>query len=210
MKHTNLILIFLIVALTSLTAQETHIIFIGNSITQGVILEDPQTTSPPAQTMAWLAAASDLPFGFTNCGVSGRTTVNFLPAKGAEYTRVVAAADAARAKGARLLFSVMLGTNDSAIRGPLGAPVHPEQYHTNIKAIADALLERYPGAMILLHRPIWYSPNTHNNSSYLREGLERLNSYLPVLKRLEEEYMVTHPAQLFLGDTLAYNHFREK
>lgn len=210
MKHTNLILLFLIAMLTSLTAQETHIIFIGNSITQGVILEDPQTTSPPAQTMAWLAAASDLPFGFTNCGVSGRTTVNFLPAKGAEFTRVVAAADAALANGARLLFSVMLGTNDSAIKGPLGAPVHPEQYHTNIKAIADALLERYPGAMILLHRPIWYSPNTHNNSSYLREGLDRLNSYFPMLQKLEEEYGATHPGQLFLGDTLAYHHFRNK
>jgi len=95
--------------------------------------------------MAWLAAQDDRPFGFSNCGVSGRTTVNFLPAKAAEYNNVVAAADAAQAKGARLLFSVMLGTNDSAVRGPLGAPVLPEQYHTNMKAIADALLQRYPG-----------------------------------------------------------------
>ena len=71
MKQLHLILLFLSAMLTSLTAQETHIIFIGNSITQGVILEDPQTTSPPAQTMAWLAAASDRPFGFTNCGVTG-------------------------------------------------------------------------------------------------------------------------------------------
>ncbi|MBF6627785.1 MAG: alpha/beta hydrolase fold domain-containing protein [Proteiniphilum sp.] len=210
MKRFTFFFLILSVALTALTAQETHIIFIGNSITQGVILEEPHTTSPPAQTMAWLAAESDLPFSYSNCGVSGRTTVNFLPAKAAEFSKVVEAADAAQAKGARLLFSVMLGTNDSAIKGPLGAPVHPEQYQTNMKTIADALLERYPGAMILLHRPIWYSPNTHNNSTYLREGLERLNSYLPVLKRLEEEYMVTHPAQLFLGDTLAYNHFREK
>src|SRR5690554_6587759 len=115
MKHTNLILIFLIASLTSLTAQETHIIFIGNSITQGVILDDPQTSSPPAQAMAWLTAESDRPFGFTNCGVSGRTTVNFLPAKAAEFNTVVKAADAAVAKGARLLFSVMLGTNDSAV-----------------------------------------------------------------------------------------------
>ena len=210
MKHLNLILFFLTATFTMVRAQETHIIFIGNSITQGVILEEPQTTSPPAQTMAWLAAESDHSFSFTNCGVSGKTTIDFLPAKGTHFNKVLEAADAARAKGAHLLFSVMLGTNDSAIRGPLGAPVHPEQYQTNIRAIADALLARYPGAMILLHRPIWYSPNTHNNSSYLREGLERLNSYFPVLKKLVAEYAVTHPGQLCLGDTLAYDHFREK
>ena len=210
MKHLNLILFFLTATFTMVTAQETHIIFIGNSITQGVILEEPQTTSPPAQTMAWLAAESDHSFSFTNCGVSGKTTIDFLPAKGTHFNKALEAADAARAKGARLLFSVMLGTNDSAIRGPLGAPVHPEQYQTNIRAIADALLARYPGAMILLHRPIWYSPNTHNNSSYLREGLERLNSYLPVLKKLAAEYAVTHPGQICLGDTLAYHHFRNK
>jgi len=210
MKQLTFLLLLLTAALTTLTAQETHIIFIGNSITQGVILDDPQTSSPPAQTMAWLTAESDRPFGFTNCGVSGRTTVNFLPAKAAEYNNVINAADAAVAKGARLLFSVMLGTNDSAVRGPLGAPVLPEQYHTNMKAIADALLQRYPGALILLHRPIWYSPNTHNNSTYLREGLDRMNSYFPVLQQLEEEYAVTHPGQLFLGDTLAYDHFRER
>ena len=167
MKKLTLLLLFLTGVLTTLKAQETHIIFIGNSITQGVILKEPLTASPPAQTMAWLAAQDDRPFGFSNCGVSGRTTVNFLPAKAAEYNNVVAAADAAQAKGARLLFSVMLGTNDSAVRGPLGAPVLPEQYHTNMKAIADALLQRYPGAMIVLHRPIWYSPSTHNSSVYL-------------------------------------------
>ena len=210
MKQINLLLFLLSVTLTALTAQETHIIFTGNSITQGVILNNPQHSSPPAQTMAWLAEQSDLPFRHTNCGVSGRTTVNFLPAKAAEFNTVVEAADAARAKGARLLFSVMLGTNDSAVRGPLGAPVHPEQYQTNMKAIADALLHRYPGAMILLHRPIWYSPNTHNNSTYMLEGLERMNSYFPVMKKLEAEYAVTHPGQLFMGDTLAYDHFREK
>jgi len=209
MKQLTFLLLLLTAALTTLTAQERHIIFIGNSITQGVILDDPQTSSPPAQTMAWLAAESDRRFGFNNCGVSGRTTVNFLPAKAAEYRNVIKAADAAVAKGAELLFSVMLGTNDSAVRGPLGAPVQPEQYHTNMKVIADALLQRYPGAMILLHRPIWYSPNTHNNSTYLREGLERMNSYFPVLQQLEAEYAGTHPGQLFVGDTLAYDHFSE-
>ncbi len=53
-----------------------------------------------------------------------------------------------------------------------------------MRAIADALLQRYPGAMIVLHRPIWYSPTTHNNSVYLREGLQRLNSYFPVLRQM--------------------------
>ncbi len=209
MNKLPLLLLVLSVVLTTLKAQETHIIFIGNSITQGVILKEPLTASPPAQTMAWLAAQGDRPFGFTNCGVSGRTTVNFLPAKAAEYNAVVAAADAAQAKGARLLFSVMLGTNDSAVRGPLGAPVLPEQYHTNMKAIADALLQRYPGAMIVLHRPIWYSPSTHNSSVYLREGLQRLNSYFPVLRQLVADYAPACPGQVLLGDTLAYDHFRE-
>ena len=58
MKHLNLFLFFLIASVTSLTAQETHIIFIGNSITQGVILKDLQA-HPAFQEFALPATKTD-------------------------------------------------------------------------------------------------------------------------------------------------------
>lgn len=52
MRHLNLILLFLMAALTSLTAQETHIIFIGNSITQVVTRENlPKFKEYPLNTV---------------------------------------------------------------------------------------------------------------------------------------------------------------
>ena len=102
----------------------------------------------------------------------------------------------------------MLGTNDSAVRGPLGAPVHPVSYYTNVQAIVDALLDRYPKALVVLHRPTWYSPNTYNSSTYLAEGLKRLQSYSPMIDKLVEHYAVTSPDRVFLGDTLAFDYFK--
>lgn len=89
-------------------------------------------------------------------------------------------------KEATLVFSLMLGTNDSAIKGPNGSPVQPAQYKTNVKVIADELLALYPDSRIVLHRPIWYSPNTYNGAMYLKEGLNRLERYFAEINQLVE------------------------
>jgi len=91
----------------------------------------------------------------------------------------------------------MLGTNDSALRGTAKSRLQPQQYFTNMKAIVDELLRLYPNCKVVLNRPIWYSPTTHNSSTYLQEGLDVLKSYFPELKKLEDHYWKTVPGQVF-------------
>ncbi|OKS85086.1 GDSL-type esterase/lipase family protein [Mucilaginibacter polytrichastri] len=186
------------------------IVFIGDSITHGAGLKAAETQAPPVIAVNYL---NQLGIGTVQCnnqGVSGFTTVDFLPATKKAYPKVIAAADAFYAdKSAQLIFSVMLGTNDSAIKGPNGAPVAAAYYHTNIKLIADSLLARYPECKIVLHRPIWYSDSTHNGSTYLVEGRERLNSYFPEIKLLVKEYKSSNPGHVFLGDNDGYNYFKK-
>lgn len=195
--------------LSGISAQDLNVVFIGNSITQGVRLADPATEAPPAQAALYLQERVKGCVDFRNCGRSGRTTLNFLPVTDTEFPKMLKSADELARKKGILLFSIMLGTNDSAVRGPLGAPVHTSVYYTNMQAIIDALLERYPEALFVLHRPTWYSLNTYNSSTYLAEGLKRLQSYFPMLDRLVEHYASRNPGQVFSGDTLAFDFFKE-
>ena len=123
------------------------------------------------------------------------------------FTKVKSAADELTKTDGKLVFSIMLGTNDSALRGTAKSRLQPQQYFTNMKAIVDELLRLYPNCKIVLNRPIWYSPTTHNNSTYLQEGLDVLKSYFPELKKLENYYWKSVPGQVFLGDTTAFNYF---
>lgn len=193
------------------TKKNVNIIYIGNSITQGVLLEKPTEEAPPVQASLWLSKQAGMGVvEYSNQGVGGMTTVDFLPAGATLFPRVKSAANRFKdAPQAILLFSIMLGTNDSAIQGPNGAPVSPKQYYINMKAIVDELLALYPHCKVVLNRPVWYSPNTHNGAIYLQEGLYRLENYLPELKTLSGEYVNTHPGQVFLGDTLAFDYFKQ-
>lgn len=188
-----------------------NIIYIGNSITQGALLDTPSRQAPPVQASLWLQQQPGIAtLNHSNQGASGMTTVDFLPASSTLFRKVTEVAD--RFNGmphAVLLFSIMLGTNDSAIKGPNGAPVSPQQYYTNIQAILDELLARYPHCKIVLHRPVWYSPNTYNSAMYLKEGLLRLEGYLPQLEALVTDYAPKHPGQVFMGDTSAFGYFRD-
>lgn len=188
-------------------SQKVNIVFIGNSITQGFQLSDPQRKSPPAQTASWLEKQNIGTIAIRNCGVSGKTTVDFLPASNTYFPKVKAAADELTKSDGTLVFSIMLGTNDSALRGTAKSRLQPQQYFTNMKAIVDELLRLYPNCKVVLNRPIWYSPTTHNSSTYLQEGLDVLKSYFPELKKLEDHYWKTVPGQVFLGDTAAFNYF---
>jgi len=144
-----------------------------------------------------------------NQGVSGFTTVDFLPATNKAYPKVKAAADAFYADStASLVFSIMLGTNDSAIKGPTGAPVSASDYQSNLKTIADSLLSAYPTCKIVLNYPIWYSDNTHNRgAAYMKEGQQRVLSYWPQITALVKAYKKTNPHHVFAGDRKAYKYF---
>jgi len=187
------------------------IVYIGNSITQGVQLSDPAEEAPPAFATKYLRTLKGVESArFLNRGKSGYTTVNFLPTPDGELSKVIQAVKEFHADNSRLLvFSIMLGTNDSAEEGPKGSPLYPEEFYFNIKAITDKLLNEFPGCKVVYQQPVWYSPTTFNRSRYLKAGLERLQSYFPELRSLVADYTPTHPRQVLMGDTLAFDYFRE-
>jgi len=189
--------------------KEVNIIYIGDSITQGVQLDDPGTQAPPALASMDLRRREGMGMvNFSNQGRSGFTTVDFLP-QGETFKHVELAANDLAKKPGLLIFSVMLGTNDSAITGPNGAPVSPENYFGNLKSIIDKLLQDFPESKVLLHYPTWYSPNTYNGAQYLQQGLDRLQSYFPQLKKLVKYYAGINPGRVFIGDKKAFGYFKK-
>lgn len=195
-------------------AEQKHlnIVFIGNSITQGAGLEKPSHEAPPVQAVLYLGRQAEIgEVKFSNQGVSGCTTVDYLPETHTLFDKAKEAANQfADEDWASLIFSIMLGTNDSAIHGTNGAPVSPEQYLENMTQIIDTLLVTYPTSRVVVHRPIWYSPNTYNGTKYMQEGLDRLISYYPKIQELVEYYSKKAPGRVFLGDTDGFDHFKEQ
>jgi len=179
-----------------------NLIFIGDSISEGIGVENPMEESAPAVAGNLMKESGNV--RFANCGKNGATTVDFLPETRRHYLSVIAAADTLYSTNVPLVFSIMIGTNDSAETGPAGAPVSPDAYERNLTIIIDSLHERYPNSLFVLHRPIWYSPNTHNGSVYMEAGLKRLQSYTPML-----EQIVGKRKYVFFGDKDAYAFFEK-
>jgi lysophospholipase L1-like esterase len=213
MKKYLLLTCIFLMNICFLSAQQKkrnlNIVFIGNSITQGVQLTN-AADAPPAYAVAYLLKQKGIDsVKFSNQGHSGYTTLDFLPAAGHTFAKVEDAANAFSDKEALLLFSIKLGTNDSAIKGPHGSPVSPEDYIKNVKTIVDKLLTDFPKAIVVLQHPIWYSPNTYNGSKYMEEGLLRLQSYIPKIDSLVANYSVTNPKHVFVGDKKAFAYFKK-
>ena len=188
-----------------------NLIFIGDSITRGARIKDPATQAPPYFAAEYLRQQNNAgTIQFSNQGVSGFTTADFLPATHTVYNKVRAAADAFYAdKQAQLIFSIMLGTNDSAISGPRGAPATPATYSNNLKIITDSLLLAYLDCKVVINYPLWYSPNTHNaGAAYNQEGFDRLLTYLPEIDKLVKQYGKTNKGHVFVGDKKAYDYFK--
>jgi lysophospholipase L1-like esterase len=203
-KCAFLLVVVLEMVISGAKAQgkRVNIVFIGNSITYGAGLSNPSVEAPPAVAADWLGKQKDInSVSFSNQGHSGYTTLDFLPGTPA----FAAVEDAAKIfTSGQLVFSIKLGTNDSAIQGTHGAPVNLPDYRTNIKAITDRLLTDFPDAIIIYQHLVWYSPNTYNGAKYLQEGLLRLQSYIPVLDNLAKEYN----SRVFIGDTKAFKYFK--
>lgn len=198
-------------AATDTTKHDLNIVFIGNSITHGAGLKDWKTEAPPNETVKYLQQQPGVgAVDFANQGYSGHTTVDFLPATAKDFPKVEEAARAFANKNAQLVFSMILGTNDSAIQGPNGSPVSKEDYQTNLQTIIAVLLKDFPGCKVIIQQPTWYSPNTHNRGAiYMQEGLTRLQSYFPKIKAAVKSFNRTNPGQVFLGDTDAFDFFRK-
>lgn len=189
---------------------DLDLVFIGNSITHGANLAHPEADAPPVAASAFLRKMEGIGLvNYNNQGRSAYTTVNFLPS-GETFQEVVRATRGLNTNTSHtLVFSIMLGTNDSAIEGPLGAPVSKEDYRKNMKAIIDGLINLFPEAKVVVQQPVWYSPSTQNSAKYLAEGLNRLQSYFPVIRSLVKSYANTHPGQVFTGDQAGFDYFRK-
>lgn len=207
MRKILLILCLFFFAIVEIQAKKTiyrfNIVFIGNSITMGSYFKNPSEQAPPAITVKYLNKHNCC-VQFANCGVSGSTTVDFLPLSHRLFPKVVASADTFYLKNVPLVFSIKLGTNDSAVKGPNGSPVSPDDYKRNMLTIIDTLLQRYPKCHIILHCPIWYSPNTHNSSLYMSEGLKRLQTYRCQIISICK----LRPTKVFIGDKMGFSLFK--
>jgi lysophospholipase L1-like esterase len=186
------------------------VVFIGDSITMGAGVPDRETQSAPYRATQDLQ--KDLGSGSSvtssNQGQNGHTTTDFLPG-GGDFSGVETAAKKLEADHpGQLVFSVMLGTNDSANHGPTGAPLPADGYAKNVRAIIDKLLGEFPDAKFVLHHPIWYSPNTHNGADYQgNAAADRLKSYFGAIDAVVADEASSHPGHVFLGDTDAYDYF---
>lgn len=197
-----------------------NIIYIGNSITAGALHAERDKTAPPVPATEYVAKKLDgkKVYGksiniadFSNCGRSGATTVDFLPSMNRDFNRVEKSISkfkdeqAKSGKPTRYVFSIMLGTNDSASVGPTGSPVSNEDYKKNLLTIISRIRELCPDAIFVLQRPIWYSPNTYNGARYLVAGLNRMTNYITILVELANEN-----SDVYLGDCESYDTFRSE
>lgn len=183
--------------------KKINLLFIGNSITAGATTSSPSTQAPPVICRNLVKEATGLTTNLYNGGHSGITTVGFLPGT-TDFTNVVNSAKTFyKNNGGLTYFSIMLGTNDSSYGSAKdGGPLSLEEYKSNLKTIINGLIAAVPTCKILLNYPIWYSPNTYNGAKYLQEGLDRLQTFYPIIDEVSEEY-----EQVIAGNRAVWEYF---
>ena len=220
MKKKNLLLLCLLLLGIGVQAEERsyNLVFIGNSITYGALHEQRELTAPPAQCARWLSQQEGVDTVYIkNCGRSGRTTYHFLPraedvvpAGDKTYFSDVVAKTRELVKAhptLPLVFSIMLGTNDSVERLK-NSHTTPEDYVRNLTAIIDSLLTLWPDAHVVLNKPIWYTPDyqTKNGSVASKKSLKLLSTYYNMFARVVSN---CKPGHVHIGDSQAYDYFEK-
>lgn len=216
MRQLLILLLFLQSGLRVCGQHNYNVVFVGNSITFGALHKNPKQTAPPQVCARWLA--QQLGVGechAVNMGKSGRTTFNFVPAKTGitnywnELKSATADIMAAHPEG-RLVFSMMLGTNDAAER-PGNSRTTPFMYEHNMKLIIDSLLAVYPRSQFVIHRPIFYSApfTTRGGSIQTKEGRKMLTVYYKRVKNIVKYFETRYPGQVHAGDGDAYRYFEK-
>lgn len=212
-------MIALLVALTAQAQQRSYnLVFIGNSITYGALHQQRELTAPPVQCGLWLSEQHGIDTVYVaNCGRSGKTTYHFLPNKAdvvpagdPTYFPDVVKSTRALVKahlGLPLVFSIMLGTNDSVERKH-NSHTTPDNYVSNLCAIIDSLLTLWPDAHVVLNKPIWYTPDyvTKNGSVASKKSLKLLDTYYTCFSQVVEH---CKQGQVHIGDSEAYGYFRQ-
>ena len=205
-------------SLTATAQRSYNIVFIGNSITYGALHEQRELTAPPVQCARWLSeqAGIDTVY-FKNCGRSGRTTYHFLPRQEdvvptgdktyfgdvVDKTRQLVKAH----PGLPLVFSIMLGTNDTVER-PRNSHTTPEDYARNLTVIIDSLLTLWPDAHVVLNKPIYYTPDYHTKGGSVasKKSLKLIDEYY---KAFAQVVANCKAGQVHTGDSEAFDHFKQ-
>lgn len=219
MKRLLIALSFIICHLSFCLAERSaNVVFIGNSITYGALHQQRELTAPPAQCARWLSLQPVLDtVYFANCGRSGKTTYHFLPNQAdvvpagdktyfadvvAQTRRLVAVHPALP-----LVFSIMLGTNDTVER-PKNKHTTPDDYASNLTTLIDSLLKLWPEAHVVLHKPIWYTPDyvTKGGSVASKNSLKLLDSYYRMFPQVVSN---CKPGHVHIGDSDAYAYFEQ-
>jgi lysophospholipase L1-like esterase len=192
----------------SFTSRVVDVVYIGDSITEGAGLPDPASQAPPVICTDLLRTDfRGVEFFSSNQGRSGRSTADVLPTSSQEFEDVEKATKELKAEHpGQIVFSIMLGTNDSAESGPTGSPISPDKYGENLRRIISQLLIDFPNSIVVLHRPTWYSPNTNNGAVYEKKGLARLKAYFPMIDAISMT-LSSNGERVFRGDTFAFKFF---
>lgn len=209
--------LFLLIAFLCISAfakgNSYNIVFIGNSITYGDTQKDHKHTAPPVATAEWLQKQSGVDsVYFVNMGKNGKRSWDFLPDYPKTFFDELVDKTNMLIKDHpqdHLIFSIMLGTNDSA-RRPMNDRTPANQYSKNITALLDTLYALYPEAKVIIHRSVWYSPNTltKNGSVFDTSSDSILQSYWKSMPDLVRRMEPDHLGALYLGDSKAYNYFK--
>jgi lysophospholipase L1-like esterase len=200
-----------------LQTRAMNIVFVGDSITYGAGVSNAGTVNSPTMPYFCITKLKRL-LGIrsiygSNNGVSGYTLTDWAPA-GSTYAGAKSAMTTlVTANLAALpIFSIMLGTNDSASSGTNNSPAGAESvsvYTPKLQALVTQMLADFPACKVFIHLPPWYSPNTQNSSVYLQAGLSVMVSYRAATSTVVAGYAATNPGQVFLGDTYAFQYFAQ-
>ena len=219
MKRLLLLFSLVIFHLSFVYAQRSaNIVFIGNSITYGALHEQREQTAPPVQCARWLCQREDIDtVYFRNCGHSGKTTYHFLPcaedvipAGDKTYFGDVVSKTRELVKAhpsLPLVFSIMLGTNDTVER-PKNKHTEPDDYAKNLITIIDSLLKLWPDAHVVLNKPIWYYPDYHTKGGSIasKKSLKLIDTYYHQFPQVVAKSKAGH---VHIGDADAYAYFEQ-
>ena len=92
-------------------------------------------------------------------------------------------------------------------RAEWGAGFHHE-LPGNLHSIIGQFLAYYPNALVFVHYPSWYSPNTEPSpGAFYNNGLALLQTYFPEIDQLVANCATNYPGHVFEGETQAFNFF---
>lgn len=202
-----IMMLMLVVSGKSIAQQEYSIVFIGNSITYGSTHVKPQKTNPTVYCTKYLKEQGVAGIHAKNLGKSGKTSRDFMPGRKGYYGSVkkVAAELEQSYPKAQLVFSIMLGTNDAAIRTKKSC-WKSEIFQKSINLMVDSLQALYPKAIFVLHQDPYFSPNVEKESGTKMDEacLKQMKAYWSVCQSISKQRN-----NVYLGDNQAFDFFEK-